>query len=331
MTAPRGRWQLHPGCAAERVFARIGGIRQGMLIQCTNPSNPVLLFVHGGPGMPEFFLQVTHPTGLEQDFTIAWWEQRGAGMSFASDIPPQTMTFDRMIDDAIEVADFLRDRYRQTKVYLLAHSWGSFIGIQAAARAPERFHAYIGMAQVVQQLRSEELARTAMIAAYAAQGNTRMVRRLTAAPVSVEAGMSPEYLRLRDHAMHQLGAGTTRDMRSVITGVFLPVCRLPVYTVRERVNLWRGKAWSQRLLWDDFLKTDLGGHLQWLEVPTHFFVGEHDLTAMPSVTRRFFESLWAPHKAWHSFGGSAHSPLFEEPERARDILNGIVSRRSGGQ
>jgi len=79
------------GSLSEKVFVEINGIQQGMFIQSANPTNPVLLFLHDGPGMVEFFLQGTHPSSLEQDFTVVWWEQRGAGMSFSTEISPRTL------------------------------------------------------------------------------------------------------------------------------------------------------------------------------------------------------------------------------------------------
>lgn len=94
-----------PGSLSERVTVEIGGIPQSMIIQSVDPANPVLLFIHGGPGMTEFFMEQDYPTGLEQHFTMVWWEQRGAGMSFSAGIPPETMTMAQMISDTIEVAD----------------------------------------------------------------------------------------------------------------------------------------------------------------------------------------------------------------------------------
>ena len=160
-----------PGSLSERVTVAIGGIPQSMFIRSVDPANPVLLFLHGGPGMPEFFMERDYPTGLERHFTMVWWEQRGAGMSFSTDIPPETMTMERMIADTIEVADHLRARFGQDRIILLGHSWGSYLGIQVAAAAPDRFLAYVGMAQIVHQLRSEVMARDRMLDAYHARGD----------------------------------------------------------------------------------------------------------------------------------------------------------------
>ena len=134
---------------------------KGMFIQSTDAARPVLLLLHGG--LPEFFLTERYPTGLENDFTVVWWEQRGAGLSYSRRIPPETMTPEQFIADTLSVTNYLRDRFSKQKIYLMAHSGGTFIGLQAAARAPDAYYAYIGVAQVVHQLRSERLAYEYML------------------------------------------------------------------------------------------------------------------------------------------------------------------------
>ena len=309
-----------PDSFSERVFVNINGTRQGMIIQGTNAANPVLLILHGGPGLPEFFLETTHPTGLVTDFTVVWWEQRGAGLSFNPDIPPDSMTVPQMIADTISVTNYLRERFGQDKIYLLGHSWGSFLGIQVVATAPELYHAYIGMGQVVYQLQSEVLAHRNLVDRYRDLGDTAMVAKLMAAPVSIADGASDGWLRLRDGAMHRLGVGTMRDMRSVISGVFLPIWRCPAYTLREKINIWRGMAWSRRFLWDGFLHADLATKVTRLDLPVYFFVGRYDYTANHDLSFDYFTQIRAPLKGFYTFQNSAHSPLFEEPLRARDIL-----------
>lgn len=315
------------GSVSERVFVEINGIRQGMIIQSADLSNPVILFLHGGPGMPTFFLNTTHPTGLERHFTVVWWEQRGAGMSFSSDIPPDSMTVEQMMSDTVAVADDLRERFGQDRIYLLGHSWGSFLGIQVAAAAPDRFHAYIGMGQVSHQLRAEVAAHDDLLDAYRDMGDTGMVRKLRAAPVSMAEGTSDAWMRLRDAAMHGVGVGTTRDMRSVITGIFLPVWQSRAYTLGEKINVWRGKIWSRRILWEEVLHTDLSAMVNRLEIPAYFLIGQYDLTINPSLAHGYFQRLDAPVKGFYTFENSAHSPLFEEPERAISILLQDVARQ----
>lgn len=312
--------QTIAGSLSEKVFLQINGTRQGLLIQSVDPSHPVLLFLHGGPGMPEFFLNMTHPTGLEADFTVVWWEQRGAGLSFDPDIPPDSMILKQFIADAVAVTRYLLERFGQEKIYLLGHSWGSYLGIQLAAASPDLFHAYIGMGQVSWQLRSEVAAHSAMLAAFRARGDADMVAKLEAAPVSLTAGLSEAYLTLRDQAMHGLGIGTTRDMTSVIWGVFVPVWRCPAYGLAEKVAIWRGMAFSRRYLWKDFIATDLTAKVKALDLPVYFLTGLYDYTANHDLARAFFDQITAPVKGFYTFRNSAHSPLFEEPAWARTIL-----------
>ena len=129
--------QALAGSLSEKIHVPINGVQQGMFIKSKKANNPLLLFVHGGPGMPEYWLSQRYPTGLEDHFTVVWWEQRGAGLSYRAGIPPESMTAVQFIADTLEVTRYLLKRFDQEKIYLMAHSWGSYIGIQAAAQAPE--------------------------------------------------------------------------------------------------------------------------------------------------------------------------------------------------
>ncbi len=308
------------GSLSEKVFIDVHGARQGMFIVGADASNPVLLFLHGGPGMPEFFLSERYPTGLEEDFTVVWWDQRGAGLSYRSDIAPETMTVEQIVADTIEVTRYLCDRFGQDKIYLMGHSGGSFFGLLAAAQAPELYHAYVGMAQMSDQLTSEMLAYDFMLDRYRESGDATMVRRLEASPPTPTGPLPAGYLAVRDAAMHGLGVGTTRAMRSVVTGIFVPSWLSRAYTLGEKVNLWRGKAFSGRVLRDVMFATDLTGQVAALEVPVYFVHGRHDHTVSYAGAQAFLAALEAPVKGFYTFEDSAHSPLFEEPELLRRIL-----------
>lgn len=316
-----------PGGLSEKIHVAINGAQQGMFVESRDTTNPVLLFLHGGPGMPTHFLANRYPTGLEEDFTVVWWEQSGAGLSYAA-ASPETLTVEQLISDTIAVTNYLRNRFGQEKIYLMGHSWGSFLGIQVAARAPELYHAYIGVGQVSYQLKSEMLAYDYMLEQYKQHGNTRMVRRLEAAPVTLNDPLPVSYDLLRDGAMHSLGIGTTRDMKSVITGIFLPSWFAREYTLGEKIDLWRGKFRSKAILWDAFIGTDLNKQVTALALPLYFLHGQYDYTASYAAAKAYFQSLNAPLKGFYTFENSAHSPMHEEPLRLRQILRQDVLRRA---
>ena len=307
------------GSISEKVFVNINGVEQGMFIKSKDATHPVLLYLHGG--MPEYFLTRRYPTGLENYFTVVWWEQRGSGISYSADIPPETMTLEQMLSDTLEVTNILRHRFGQDKIYLMGHSGGTYIGIQAAARAPELYSAYIGVAQMANQLQSERLAYEFMLQRFKESGNTKMVRKLEGAPVTMTDGTPDAYRALRDPAMHSLGIGTTHDMKSVITGIFLPSLLSREYTLGEKINMWRGKSRSGiSTLWDKMISTDLSEQVVELDLPVYFFEGIYDYTCSYTEAKSYFEKLKAPVKGFYTFGQSAHSPLFEEPEKMGRIL-----------
>ncbi|MBW8332916.1 MAG: alpha/beta hydrolase [Prolixibacteraceae bacterium] len=308
------------GSISEKIRVPINGAEQGMFIKGIDKTKPVLMFLHGGPGMPEYAVSRQYPLVLENYFTVCWWEQRGAGLSYRANISPETMTFDQLIDDAIEVTNYLRKRFNQEKIYLMAHSGGTFIGIQAAAKAPELFHAYLAMSQITNQLESEKLAYKYMVEQFTQLGDQKMLRKFRKYPV--DKINTPDYYVMRDAPMHRLGIGTTRAMKSVISGVFWPVMLNKEYTLAEKINIWRGKSFTTKTvgLWNKLVITDLTKKVEKLDIPVYFFHGKHDYTTNYQLAKDYFEKLQAPLKRFYSFEHSAHSPLFEEPEKMQFIL-----------
>ena len=316
------------GSISEKIKVNINGVEQGMFIKGKNARNPVLLYLHGG--MPDYFLTEHYPTGLDEYFTVVWWEQRGSGLSYSADIPPESVNPGQLVSDAVEVTNYLRKRFGQEKIYLMGHSGGTFIGIQAAAQAPELYHAYIGVAQMSNQLESERLAYGYMLQRFRDDGNTKMVRRLEAARVGDAIPLPDSYLKVRDVAMHGLGVGTTHDMKSIVTGLLLRSLLNREYTLSEKIGMWRGKIFSSSLLWNTQLSTDLTKKVTRLEVPVYFFHGVYDYTVSYPLARSYYERLDAPVKGFYTFKQSAHSPLFEEPEKMREIVRADVLTGSKG-
>ncbi|RPJ48156.1 MAG: alpha/beta hydrolase, partial [Chloroflexi bacterium] len=237
-----------------------------------------------------------------------------AGMS------SEELTVEQLVADTLAVTNYLRERFGQDKIYLLGHSGGSVIGILAAARAPELYHAYIGMGQMAYQLKSETLAYDYMLPQFKANGNTNMVRKLEGARPTLAGPLPAAYDMVRDDAMHSLGIGTTRDMKSIVTGVFFPSWKSPQYTLSEKIGLWRGKINSAKRLRNTVFSTDLTQQVTRLDLPVYFFHGKYDYTCSYPLAKSFFEQIESPVKGFYTFEQSAHSPIFEEPEQLRKIL-----------
>jgi pimeloyl-ACP methyl ester carboxylesterase len=307
------------GSISEKLFVDINGVRQGMFIKSKNAANPVLLYLHGG--MPDYFLTEKYPTGLENYFTMVWWEQRGSGLSYSKAIPPETMTPEQMISDTKEITNYLRKRFGKEKIYLMGHSGGTFVGIQTAAMYPELYNAYLGVAQISKQLQSEKLAYDFMLEQFRDIGDLKMLKKLEASPVTLANGTPPAYSAIRDIAMHRLGIGTTHDMKSVISGIFFPSLKCREYTLSEKLNMWIGKSRAGiSIVWTNILATDLSEKVTELKIPVYFFEGAYDYTCSSAEAKIYFEKLKAPVKGFYIFEKSAHSPFFEEPDKMQKII-----------
>lgn len=321
------------GSISEKIHVDINGTSLGMFIVGKDTSKPILLFLGGGPGIPEYFLETQYPSGLENDFVVCYLEYRGTSLSYHPDILPETLTTEQYLEDAVGVTNYLRERFGQEKIYLMGHSFGTYIGILTASRHSELYHAYIAMSQITDQEKSEQLAYHYMLEQYQQANKTKMITEFERYPIMSDDEAYKSYFNssLRDTAMHELGVGTMHNMNSVITGIFFPSLRCTVYTPAERINIWRGKALSQASpAVADVTRFHAFLEVPTLDIPIYFLAGIYDYTCSHSLQREFYDQIQAPVKAFYTFHHSAHSPLFEEPVKAglilrEDVLAGNVN------
>ena len=316
------------GSISEKVFPDIGGVRQGMFIRGKDTNNPVLLYLHGGPSFSEFFLVEKYPTGLENYFTVCYWEERGGGISYSPQVILESMTLEQLASDAIEVTNYLRERFKKEKIYLMAHSGGTAFAIQAAASQSGLFHAYIGVSQIACQAESERLAYKFMTNHYSSLNKLKTLSEFKKYPIFENDSLLLPYFNsvLRDKSMHELGIGTMRNMKSIITGVFLPVWTCRAYTLKEKFNIWQSKFFfvNKSKLREQIINTDFTRIVTKLNIPVFFLSGKYDLTVNQDISREYLLKLDSPFKKFYSFENSAHSPMFEEPTRFLEIMTSDI-------
>jgi pimeloyl-ACP methyl ester carboxylesterase len=134
----------------EAGYISVGGIEQWVTIRGDDDSNPVLFYVHGGPGAAQSSFVDTY-SFLEKDFVLVQWDQRGAGQTFklyGNDTPD--FNPERVIADGAELSDYLRERFPDSRLILMGHSYGSFLATGIRQRRPEMFSAYVGTGQFTQ-------------------------------------------------------------------------------------------------------------------------------------------------------------------------------------
>jgi pimeloyl-ACP methyl ester carboxylesterase len=152
-----GAGRVVPGSVATMRTIRIGGMEQRVLIRGRADTAPVLVVLHGGPGVSETGLFRHYDAALEDHFVVVYWDQRGAGGSYRSAIPRDSMTIARIERDLDELVDTVTARFGVRRVVLLGHSWGTIPGTLYARDHPEKVAAYVGVAQIANFARGDML------------------------------------------------------------------------------------------------------------------------------------------------------------------------------
>jgi pimeloyl-ACP methyl ester carboxylesterase len=319
------------GSVSEKAYLDVDGTKLGMIIKGIDQTKPVMLLLGGGPGIPEYFLEETYPTGLTERFVVCYLEYRGTSLSYQPDLKAEKMTTERFLQDVEAVTNYLMNRFHKEKIFLMGHSFGTYLGLQMAYRHPKYYTAYIAMSQLTYPKESERIAAQYMKERYRALGQSKKVNEFEALGDFSSDAVYQKYFNslLRDNSMHELGIGTTHNMKSVITGIFLPSLRCRAYTQLERINIWRGKSFMAATpVAVDRTKYNSFDDVKSLEIPVYFLGGKYDYTCCYSLQKEYYEQIQALLKGFYTFENSAHSPMYEEPEKAmrimeQDVLKGI--------
>ncbi|MDO5521098.1 MAG: alpha/beta hydrolase [bacterium] len=315
----------------EKRYIEINGVKQGMILLGEEKDKPVLLFLSGGPGIPEYLLEARYPSGLEKDFIVCYWDYRGTGLSYHRRMDPEKMTLSQYRKDAIAVTNYLIKEFHKEKIYLMAHSFGTCIGIELAKTKPELYYAYIAVSQITNQPKSERMAYRYMVEQYKKFGNMKMVHKLQQYPVIESEEGLKNYLKssVRDGCMHDLGIGTTHKMKSVVKEIFFPSLRLKGYSIRQRLNIWRGKLFAAKTkVREDSFAFNAFDKIETINIPIYFFAGRYDYTCCYYLQKEYYKQLKAPRKKFYTFEESAHSPVFEEPIKTRKIIEKEILAKS---
>ncbi|MFD1140562.1 alpha/beta fold hydrolase [Larkinella insperata] len=321
ITGPNGEPQ--PQSIAEWTPVTVNGTRQWLLIRGQDRTKPVLLFLHGGPGLPELSLLTGHE--LEKRFVVVNWDQRGSGKSYAAEVfqhQPGGLPFtvETLVNDAAEVSRYLSRRFGQPKIYVLAHSWGTLLGVLTVKQHPELFRALFCISQIARQLEAEQVSYDWVLQQARQHGNDRQVDKLLRQgrpPYPPDAWL--DYLTWQRELVARYGGGMYR-------GHFFPlfirsILQSREYTLADKIRYARGARESVRYLWPAVVNIDLSTTAPELKVPYVLFQGVHDYQTPYVIARRYFNQLQAPRKQLFTFANSAHSPIFEEPERFMHCLN----------
>jgi pimeloyl-ACP methyl ester carboxylesterase len=295
----------------------IGGIDQWIEIRGRHRDNPVLLVLHGGPGSPLMPLAHGFQDRWEEIFTVVQWDQRGAGKTSrtapASAIR-STITMARLVSDVTEMAHYLSDRFGGRRIFLLAHSWGTALGVAAVQSHPELFEAYVGVGQVVSFDANERASYNGVLELARSRHDSVALHDLNAlAPYPKPRSMAG--VDVERKWVDRLGGTWHRriDVRSLIF-------RAPEYLLRDLTYYFRDPTPTFGGLSNELTQFEAARLGLRFRVPVVLVMGKYDLTTPETVAREYFEQISAPSKEYIQFTRSAHFPFLEEPDRFAEVL-----------
>lgn len=319
------------GSFAEKGWLDIGGIRQGFFIRGENPDNPVILYLHGGPGSPELPLIVAteEQERLENYFTVCYWDQRGAGMTYHKDTDPASATVPQYVEDTREITEYLMKRFGKEKIYLMGHSWGSYLGAKVVGKYPEYYYAYIGIGQVTHQHLSEQLAYQYMMEHAKETNDAKVIKNLSQYdPNDKEFPTNQYLLKARTLTMNKYGIGITHAPYSMMS-LMRDVLMFKGYTLTEKTGYLKGSMFSLEHVFHYVIEDNLFESSVSFDVPVYVVHGVYDYQVSYELAKKWVDQIEAPDKGLYTFEISAHSPNIEETDKFVKTIRKIVNKHNG--
>ena len=296
---------------AELFELDVNGDAQYLLVRGVDRKQPVMLFVHGGPGMPAMFLAHDFQRGLEKEFVVVHWDQRASGKSFKNTTDQAQLSISLLLSDMDVVVDYLRGSLGASKLWIVGHSHGSYLGALYARRHPEKVCAFVGTGQVADE---SGAGRTRAVQEKFLRGRLENLDR--APDTLIDDSNLEELLFLTGSELY----GETSFSPLLMSGLMAPE-----YSLFDALNIARGSSFSSRSMIYDMPRDLLASEWQF-DVPVAVIMGRHDMVTPTQLSREYYDRIEAPKKAWYVFEETSHFPHFEQPRKFTKTLAELKSR-----
>ena len=309
--------QVLPGSVAELTRVPINGHDLAIMVRGHDVSNPVVLFLAGGPGGTELGAMRRHLSSLEEHATVVTWDQRGTGRSYGALDPTDTYTLASAVDDTIAMTEYLLDRFDKDQLVLLGQSWGTTLGVLAAQERPDLYSAYVGVGQMVSQTATDRIGYRDTLAWARAEGHDQLAATLE------EQGPPPyEDVTNYEHALSHEPEVYAYDHtgNSEGAGGFSENLLVEEYSLVDLFHVFPAFLDTASVIYPQLTDVDFRRDVQRLDVPVHVVQGEHETRARAEPFAEWWPMLDAPSKDLEVFERSGHRPLFEQPGAFTEYL-----------
>lgn len=312
-----------PGSIASLETVKLGGVDQWLIIRGHNVNNPVLLFLSGGPGASEAGRVLRFNAELEKYFVVVIWEQRGCGKSYPSINPKSGLTVDQYVADLIELTDMLRARFDEQKIYLVGHSWGTIIGLLAAQQRPDLFYAYVGTAQMVDVLETDQIIYDLVLEHSRKTGDADFVKTLETQGAPPYFGKNPiqPYATLfgREYQLFEVPNIRDETYRREGDAIML-MLKQPEYGWLDRVYYLLGLMNTFNVVYPQLQEMDFRVDAAHLDLPVYILLGRHDMNNPSRIPEEYFNLLEAPKKELIFFEDSGHGMIWQETDKFHRLM-----------
>jgi pimeloyl-ACP methyl ester carboxylesterase len=298
----------------------IGGSEQWILERSENTDNPVILFLHGGPGTSQLTSNRRDTKDLEKSFIVVNWDQRGAGKSYNAIRNHTEMNIDQFVQDTLELTLYLQKKFRKDRIILIGHSWGSLLAAITVSKYPELYYCYIGIGQVANMAENESASYKWTLDQAIRLNDKRAIAKLQSIGNPPYKGdwmrKTLTERRLLGHFGGELHGSKIGAFGLVIKSVLFS----REYNLFDRINYFRGIFGSMKILWPQLFAIDLFTSVTEFKIPVYLLEGRFDHESPSEIAERYFNIISAPLKELIWFENSAHLPNSEEKNKFNKIL-----------
>jgi pimeloyl-ACP methyl ester carboxylesterase len=293
---------------SELQVRSIGGLPQTILIRTKDVKNPILIFLHGGPGFPIISYAKKFQNELENSFTVINWDQRGSGKSYTPFIDKNTMTEDQLLKDLDEIIDFACNKFQKNKVFLVGHSWGSVLGKDYVQRKSDKILAFISIGQVVDPIVNDQISYLRLLQGITNKKAKKELKKIGSPPYN---DFSIKNITLRKW-INYYGGNDVRVIprNEIISGTFLQ----PEYNIVDFIRLLIGNYYSMMTLYPEMKQRNLCDENLEFKIPVYFIVGENDLVTNSELVFQYYEHINAPSKEFDIVKNAAHEICLDNKE-----------------
>jgi len=337
----RGKRKIHlENGIHENQYIQIGGIGQYVRINGSDVNNPIVVFIHGGPGSPLNFLSYYYQPYLEEEYTFICLEQRGSGRTYYKNtgIIQEELSVELLLQDLDELVDYALKRFDKEKVIIMGQSWGTVLGSKYVLQNPEKVAAYIGVGQVINFL--EGNIQSARLALIPAQKNEKNREVHTLNYILDDLEKSNSVLKFSFNKLLEMMQTTQRylknsaemsDLRQLWIGLVSPDfgwTDIKWFLKISNTSKLNGLQSSLiQYLYYEFDIRDLGNHYS---VPIYFIQGESDCRTPTQMAADYMEDIQAPAKGLIIINGAGHTPFLDDRIQFRDAINTVLQNINEG-